>query len=199
MYENVLELFDKSRDTNGYFFERGVTEEVFRDFELGTVRPNSDYPILVGSPCFTIRDINGDLLSIGCRKGLRSMKYYYLPFGKTKTLYGLHLAVPHIVEKGFVHIVEGIFDVLLMHSYGYKNTVGIMGSSISKSQLILLASLTNKVKYIPDVDGPGLAEFDKNKIMMYNLCKDIIIDEFYPYPEKDIADFLLHGGKVGCA
>ena len=198
MYEDALPLLDKDRDVNKYFFDRGVSEEVFRDFELGTARQNHQYFTLSGSPCFTIRDINGELISVGCRKGTKQMKYYYLPFGKAKTLYGIHLAIPHILEKGFVFIVEGIFDALLMHSHGHKNTVAIMGSSISKTQLMILASLTNGIKYIPDVDGPGLAEFDKNRNMMYTLCKDLTIDVVYTYPHKDIADYLVNGGKISC-
>lgn len=198
MYESLLPSLNKTEAANSYFFDRGVSQEVFDAFELGSIEGQSSRETyhLIGKPCFPIRDINGELISIGSRPGTSWMKYYYLPFPKNKTLYGLHIAAPHILEKGFVFVVEGIFDALLMHSHGYTNTVATMGSSMSRIQLLLLTSYTNGIKYIPDMDGPGLTEFDKNRSMMYNVCKDINIDPLFTYPHKDIADFLKNGGEL---
>ena len=196
MYEDALELFNREKEYNKYFFDRGVSDEVFGVFELGTILGSSKYSKISLSPAFPIRDINRELLSIGVRKGLDNLKYYYLPFHKTRTLYGLDIAAPYILADNFAYVVEGIFDVLLMHSYGHKNTIGLMGSSLSTYQMFLLTSLTNNITYIPDMDSPGLKEFDKTKKIVYNLCRDVNMDVIYTYPQKDIADYLQNGGVI---
>lgn len=197
MHEDALKLFNRSMAANKYFFDRGVTEEVFNQFELGTMEGSIQYSPLSFSPVFPIRDINGNLMTIGSRRGLSHMKYYYLPpFEKSKTLYGINHALPNILEKDFVYVVEGVFDELLMFSKGYTNTVALLGSSFSTFQLYLLTSLTKNIAYVPDMDSPGLKAFDKNKKMMYTLCSDINIDINFTYPSKDVADFLLAGGKL---
>lgn len=196
MYEDALPRFDKSTEINKYFFDRGVSEEVFNTFNLGTIPGGFKYPQVCNRPAFPIYDINGNVVTIGVRSGLEYMKYYYLPFDKHKTLYGINFALPHIIEKGFAYVVEGVFDELLMHSHGYKNTVALLGSSFSQYQLYLLTSLTKQIKYIPDLDSPGLKAFDKNKKIMYTLCRDVDIDIAFTYPFKDIADYLSNGGKL---
>ena len=55
-------------------------------------------------------------------------------FKKGSVLFGLHLAKTAIAERGCL-IVEGYFDVICLHDIGFDQTVGILGSAVSKEQI----------------------------------------------------------------
>ena len=57
---------------------------------------------------------------------------------KKSILYGLNMAAKYIKESQTAILVEGQGDVWKMCEAGYKNCVGIFGSSINDDQLLLL-------------------------------------------------------------
>jgi len=95
------------------------------------------------------------------------IKYYNSPgFRAGCVLYNASRLVNNHKEQIF--IVEGVFDVMKMVKYGYKNTVGMFGHSLSRGQLYQLYKLYKdvmdkiKVFLLVDNDEAGLKGFENN-------------------------------------
>lgn len=76
-------------------------------------------------------------------------------FHKSLILYGLHLAKQTIREKGKCYLVEGYFDVIMMHQAKILNTVSSSGTSLTDGQCSILKKFTNEVVVMYDGDEPG--------------------------------------------
>jgi len=76
-------------------------------------------------------------------------------FKKSRLLYALPMAREAIVQDGNVILTEGQKDTIAMHACGFKNTVGLLGSSISAEQIELLKQFTNRVAILMDNDAAG--------------------------------------------
>lgn len=59
-------------------------------------------------------------------------------------------------------MVEGYVDVLLLHKYGYYNTVGIMGTSFTDRQQKLLRTYTKNIMLWFDGDGAGERSMERH-------------------------------------
>lgn len=181
-----------------YFQSRGVSQETFDLFGLGTVptAPAAGVsPSLRGTPAFPISDADGNILSYAFRTGTADTKYYSLPYRKAGILYGLYQSYPSIISTQTVYITEGYFDALVGFSFGVTNIVAIMGASIGIEQVAVLASMANKFIMVPDSDKVGLRSLTKNRKLISSLFPDITIDERYVYPAKDFAEYLLEKAK----
>lgn len=99
---------------------------------------------------FTGRDISGT----------QAAKYKNSPetilFQKDHVLFGLYQARKSIIEKGFVYICEGQFDVLSLAQRGIKNVIACSGTAFSEHQRKMLHSITTKLVYILDGDTAGI-------------------------------------------
>ena len=65
-------------------------------------------------------------------------------FKKSYILYNLNRAKEVSQEQGLI-VVEGQFDAIRMHNYGYTNTVAKLGPVLSEYQISLLYKYTNSV------------------------------------------------------
>ena len=77
-------------------------------------------------------------------------------FIKGNNLYGYSLACQSIKQNGFAIVTEGYVDVLSMHQAGFTNTVSIMGTSFTETQIQLLSNITNCVLLMLDTDNAGI-------------------------------------------
>ena len=113
-------------------------------------------------------------------------------FNKSIEVYNIHNAKQSIKESGFAVVVEGPFDCWRMHSYGVKNVIAILGSSMSKRQSeILLNSGAKKLALMLDSDEAGVKaslriksmfnkEFDISRILTDKKDPDSIsMEEFH--------------------
>lgn len=76
-------------------------------------------------------------------------------FKKGELLFNYHRAKDSIRLKRQVIVVEGVLDVLRLYEAGLKHVVAIMGSSITKEQMILLKRLAPNVYFCLDGDKAG--------------------------------------------
>lgn len=92
-------------------------------------------------------------------------KYMGMPntplFEKQHALYGLHLAVPEIIANGKVYIVEGQFDAITMHQYGFRNTIALMGTTLLPTHIQLLRLWCGGVVFIADGDEAGMRALNR--------------------------------------
>ena len=181
------------RTYRGSDFEaRGVSEEVFENFWLGSVASINGglrYKIPMGAPAFPIYSASSELVGWGFRPDNPDFKYFYHEVPVSTHLYGLNLALPHILEAREVIVVEGFFDVLVGWSAGYKNLVGAFSNSLSKNQIILLGSITQNIKLAFDSDNAGL-KGDKSSVEnIKKILPDMNVSHFLFYPYHDFCDY----------
>ena len=83
-------------------------------------------------------------------------------FTKGHILYNYHNALKFVRGNNFLIIVEGNMDAIRLSSCGIKNVVALMGTSLTKEQIILIRSLKCPVILLLDSDEAGLAATDTN-------------------------------------
>ncbi|MGM0640167.1 MAG: DNA primase [Thermotogota bacterium] len=76
-------------------------------------------------------------------------------FKKSKIMYLFDKSKKYIQENDMVIITEGFFDAIAMHNSGYKNTIAVLGSSLTKDHAFELMKKTNKVITMFDMDSAG--------------------------------------------
>ncbi len=143
-----------------------LQREGFTDQELracGLVkegRGGHSYEHLRRRVVFPIRDLQGRIVAFGGRiMGDGIPKYLNSPdtdlYKKGANLYALELSRPEIRRRGFAILVEGYFDCVIPHQFGFGNVIAALGTSLTTDQAKLLRHYTRRVviNYDPDQAG----------------------------------------------
>ncbi|HUO57900.1 MAG TPA: DNA primase [bacterium] len=80
-----------------------------------------------------------------------------LLFKKSECLYLLNEAREMIRQKGYVLVVEGYFDALALHHFGFANAVATLGTALTSQHGRLLQRYTKEVVFSYDADSAGQA------------------------------------------
>ena len=134
--------------------------------DVGLVgRPRGGGPLedrFRGRLMLPVCDMQGRVLGFGARKlsSARGPKYVNSPataiYHKGELLYGAHHARAAAAKAGTVIVVEGYIDALAMHQGGIDNTVSLMGTAISETQIAALRRLATTVVLMLDGDDAGV-------------------------------------------
>ena len=148
---------------------------------------------------FPVHDQRGEIIAFGGRILVASdiAKYINSPeselYTKGEHLYGLYQAKTHIVREKHVILVEGNIDVVMMHAYGFRETVASMGTALTPKQAELLfkslPETAEKTLYLMyDGDNAGrkamiralgiLIQFDFSKLLAVELPQGEDPDSF---------------------
>lgn len=113
------------------------------------------------------------------------------------TLYGLGMAMPHIMLAKAAIVVEGFSDVIACHKHTYPNTVGLVRSYISPAQAAVLSAVAESIYFWLDGDDAGTAQA-KEVWRMFPDRKVIGIGIYHRLAKRglDPAEFLAHGGQM---
>jgi len=145
-----------------YLLERGFTEmELITAGLLIQGDDSRTHDRFRNRLMFPIHDQRGRVTGFGGRAldNETQPKYLNSPqspiFDKSDTLYGIHLAAPAIRQLDQAVIVEGYFDVIVPHQYGFGNVVASMGIAITDRQVTRLKRLTKNLVLALDPDEAG--------------------------------------------
>ncbi|MBA3789297.1 DNA primase [Patescibacteria group bacterium] len=83
-------------------------------------------------------------------------------FKKHEVLFGMDRAKDSIRTRGFAILVEGQFDLLLLHQVGFQNTIALSGTALSSQHLSLIKRYADNLMLCLDADTAGLAASAKN-------------------------------------
>ncbi len=115
-------------------------------------------------------------------------------FDKGNILYGFNLAKNHIRDLDSVMIVEGNMDVIMLHQFGFKNSVATMGVSLSSSSIKLLKNMTENFYLAMDSDNAGIKAMTR---INEELLENNIIAKYISFaPMKDPDEFLNEYGRI---
>ncbi len=123
---------------------------------------------------FPILDLRGKVVAFGGRTLSSSKnipKYLNSPenpiFKKSESCYALNAAKSHIAQKGYTIIVEGYFDVIVCHQFGFLNAVAPLGTALTVGHLRKLKKISNKVLLTFDADAAGIAAAKRTIEVIY--------------------------------
>lgn len=133
-------------------------------WELGLVLPKRRegwYDAFRGRIIFPIFDLHRQVVGFGGRIiKTGEPKYLNSPesaiYHKGETLYGLQVAKGYIPEKECVIIVEGYFDLLTLHRYGFKHSVATLGTALTTQHIHILNRYTKNLITVFDSDQAGV-------------------------------------------
>lgn len=147
----------------GYMLSKNIPTDTLALCSLAIKSSNSKsfYDRFRNRIMFPIFDISGKPIAFAGRSLDSDVKPKYLNspetklYKKSKILYGLHKARQHIIENGYVIIVEGYIDFLSLYQAGVMNVVAICGTAITTEHGNIIKQLTNKIVFVFDGDDAG--------------------------------------------
>ena len=114
-------------------------------------------------------------------------------FKKGHCLYHYHIAKDTCRVSKSVIIMEGFMDVIRASTIGIKNTVALMGTALTKEQIMLIKRLSNNVILCLDGDSPGVKASLKIGEVLQNEGLNVKV---VTLPNDDDPDtFILTNGK----
>jgi DNA primase len=104
---------------------------------------------------FPIHNSGGQLVAYAGRAIDDSEPRYLFPpgFRKSQVIFNFHHAAAESARR--VIVVEGFFDCLRVHQFGYRNVVALMGVSLSEVQEKLLLDRFQELMLMLDGDEAG--------------------------------------------
>lgn len=146
-----------------FFTQKKITLALVEKSGLIVPRQNKDgyYDRFRNRIIFPIYDTGTQIIGFGGRVMDDSHpKYMNSPetplYNKRRSLYGLHLAKRPCREHDTVYIVEGYFDLLVLHQHGIKNAVATLGTALTPQHVRLLKGYAGRVILVYDSDDAGI-------------------------------------------
>lgn len=155
-WRTVLEDLLAKGYTTKELAEAGVIKEA--DEKRGTF-----YDRFRNRLMFPIRDVAGRTVAFTGRSldPNDQAKYLNSPeselFKKSEILFGMDRAKDAIRSRGFALLVEGQFDLLLLHQIGFTNTIALSGTALSTQHIGLIKRYADNLMLALDADRAGLA------------------------------------------
>lgn len=172
--------------------------------EIGIIKfnenRNSLYDFYRDRVMFPILDHGGQIRGYSSRAVLPDQIPKYLnsgesfAFDKGGILFGYYYGKNTIRSKDQVIIVEGHMDTIMMHQFGFEQTVGAMGTALSDHAIRILSNMTKNIYLGMDNDQAGK---NANKKINADFMALGILPRFLDFsPAKDPDEFLLSEGRL---
>jgi len=117
---------------------------------------------------FPIKDIAGRTVAFTGRSldPNDQAKYLNSPetdlYKKSEILFGMDKAKDAIRQRGFAILVEGQFDLILLHQIGFTNTIALSGTALTDRHISLIKRYADNLMLALDADRAGLAASAKS-------------------------------------
>ena len=173
--------FMSGKQTFAYFYERGFDSSDVKKFKIGRDLENKTVTIPVFYEDNKLAGVIGRYISPNRKKNER---YKIYEFERGSTLYPMN----HFkcIDDTII-LVEGQFDAIKMHKYGYENTLAKMGVELTPKQANIICENCSRVIYVCDNDERSLEAREKDKKLLGDRVKFMIVD--YPNYGKDSCDW----------
>jgi len=113
-------------------------------------------------------------------------------FKKGNILFNYHRAKDAVRDKKRLIIVEGNMDAIRMYASGFKNTIALMGTSLTKDQITLIKKLRVPVTLMLDNDDAGYLATMTNGTLLEK--EEITVDVVRLSGEKDPDEYIIKNG-----
>ncbi len=202
--ENTIKEFDLGLALNMNYplypilLKKGYKKESIE--ELGLIHENNSkiYDTFQNRILFPIHDLEGHVVGFTGRIYEESDQAKYMNskessiFKKGNILFNYHRAKNEIKRKKEVIIVEGNMDAIRMSSVGIKNTIALMGTSLTQEQVEIIKNLRSKVILMFDNDDAGeIATFNNGNILENHGISPFVVRLT---GEKDPDEYIIKNG-----
>jgi len=175
-------------------FDNNVLLDVGISYDENTLKDTFRNRIM-----FPIHDNNGQIVGYSGRIFNNETTAKYVnskasnTFKKGEILYNYYLAKDETKKNKSIIVVEGFMDVIRLSTIGINNAVGLMGTALTKEQIMSLKQLRCKVILCLDSDSAGeLATISAgDQLFKANIELDVIRLEDY----KDPDEYITNKGK----
>lgn len=144
---------------------------------------------------FPIFDIRGKCIAFGGRTLSSSKeipKYINSAdstvFRKGENCYGLNFAKNSINQKGYSIIVEGYFDTIICHQFGFDNAIAPLGTALTNDQLKRIKRFSDKILLLFDGDSAGVAAAKRSLELIFS---EALIAKILLLPKGEDPDTFL--------
>ena len=165
------EAFNYLKDT------RKFSDAIIDKFCVGYCPLHTNHQ-LKGRLITPIYDSYGNLLAVSTRhlSENHSNRFWHESFDKGSYLYGLYQSKREITKYQKAILVEGEFDVLSLHSFGFSIAIAVCGGAFTLSQISLLSRYCSDIYIVFDGDIAGikftervLKDYEKYNIKYYGI------------------------------
>lgn len=188
-----------------------ISIDVLKELNLVYDKKASDIDVMSDVPVSIFNNHNlimpyknlyGDIVSIVGRtlldkdqqKELRVSKYKNTKFQKRLHLYALYKAKHEIIKQNCVILVEGQFDCIACHRFGFRNVVAVGSANLSKFQFYLIKRYTDNIYLLFDNDKAG--QLGANKAIKRYSDSAFIKNIILPNKYKDVDEYLCSNSSA---
>ena len=162
-----------------YAKNRGITEDTIKEFGIGLhtnnvagfttnelikcgILSDNGYDLMTNRLTFPFYNRFGQIIGFGGREvGNGKVKYINtrnsIVYDKSKFLYNIYKAEPHIKYEEIAVVVEGYFDVVTLWQYGIRNVAGTCGTSFTEHHCnALIKAGAKEIVFAFDNDTAGV-------------------------------------------
>ena len=173
----------------GYSPEQGVVAGLLSKNEKGNI-----YDRFRGRLIFPIQNLSGQVIAFGGRIITEGEPKYLNSsdtpiYKKGEHLYGLHQARQAMTRSKRAILTEGYMDVLSLAQFGYADSCGVLGTSLTVDQVKRLAGFCSRIELIFDGDTAGRKAALRSAEMILHqgvACRVLLM------PDGEDVDSLLH-------
>lgn len=149
MSKVVIAPFKSGKETYKYFFNRGFDKSDMQKFLIGRDLESETVTIPVFWEDGVLAGVIGRYID---KHRKHNERYRIYDFPKSSTLFPLDKL--RVVDDTIIG-VEGMFDAMMLHKWGFPNVVAIMGNKMSKAQAEIIAGKCRKFIDLFDNDDGG--------------------------------------------
>jgi len=175
---------------------REITPETIKKWGLGYAASG----FFAGRITYPIQNFKGEVVGFTGRRLIEDLEPKFKNsakdelFNKSELLYGLYQAKMKIFNARKCYVVEGQHDVLMMHQYGFENTVAPSGTAFTVQQIALIKPWTRNIVLVLDADRAGQEAAIKH---ISTLLTEQINLRIVLLPEKEDPDSFLRKHSMG--
>ncbi len=200
-WDNLVKLFDSKNIDIQNLEEVGLVIRKESSKFSNTNFSSDFYDRFRDRVIFPIIDVNGYVVGFGGRSidDAQEPKYLNSPeskiFQKRNLFYGLYYSKDEIRKKRTAILVEGYMDFISLYSFGVKNVVATLGTSLTKQHSMLLRRFCDEVIVVYDGDTSGInSAIRAGEIFL----EDSVLAKICIIPNKlDPDSFVNQNGKDG--
>ncbi len=192
----------------GYAPEQGVQAGLLSQNQNGRIYDRFRSRIM-----FPIHNLGGKVVAYGGRiVGQGDPKYLNSSetpiFKKGDLLYGLEQARRSVTQSKQALLTEGYADVLTLAQFGFENSCGVLGTSLTSTQVRRLAGLCTRVVLIFDGDRAGQQAALRSaemilaaglKVWVVSLPESEDVDSLLRSQGPEVLQELMHKAEEGLA
>ncbi len=180
--------------------KQGFEEQDIKASGLAVFYDNKYHDFFRFRIIFPIFDIREKCIAFGARTMSSSKeipKYINsaenMVFKKGENCYGLNFAKNSIRQKGYSIVVEGYFDTLICHQFGFDNAVAPLGTALTNVQLRKIKRFSDKMLLLFDGDSAGVSAAKRSLEIIFS---EALTAKILLLPEGEDPDTFLrkHGG-----